>query len=121
LYANLETYNIAANDGSVGAAVAGAFLSISLGVTKAEEYTNELSITEDSTLSSTNWKQSLKVHTIIHFCRGKAYVKILELVYKLERFDSNDAPILIAQGTDDAIIDFSSAKILEKIKNRHIL
>jgi para-nitrobenzyl esterase len=53
------------------------------------------------------------VHTIINFVGGEAYVKILELVYGLKRFSSNDAPILIAQGTDDNIVDFSSAKILE--------
>jgi para-nitrobenzyl esterase len=113
LYANSETYNIDTDYITVGGGSAGAFLSISLGVTEAEDYTNELSIAEDPTLSSTNLKQTSKVHTIINFWGGEAYVKILELVYGLERFDSNDAPILIAHGTDDTIVDFSSAEILE--------
>jgi para-nitrobenzyl esterase len=113
LYANSETYNIDTDYITVGGGSAGAFLSISLGVTEAEDYTNELSIAEDPTLSSTNLKQTSKVHTIISFWGGEAYVKILELVYGLERFDSNDAPILIAHGTDDTIVDFSSAEILE--------
>jgi para-nitrobenzyl esterase len=114
LYANSETYNIDTNYITVGGGSAGAFLSISLGVTEPEDYTNELSITKDPTLSSTNLKQPSKVHTIINFWGGEAYVKILELVYGLERFDSNDAPILIAHGTDDNIVDFSSAEILKK-------
>ncbi len=114
LYANSETYNIDTDYITVGGGSAGAFLSISLGVTEAEDYTNELSIAEDPTLSSTNLRQPSKVHTIINFWGGEAYVKILELVYGLERFDSNDAPILIAHGTDDNIVAFSSAEILEK-------
>ena len=113
LYTNSETYNIDTDYITVGGGSAGALLSISLGVTEAEDYTNELSITEDPTLSTTNMNQPSEVHTIINFWGGEAYVKILELVYGLQRFDSNDAPILIAHGTNDNIVDFSSAEILE--------
>ena len=113
LYANSETYNIDTDYITVGGGSAGALLSISLGVTDAEDYTNELSITEDPTLSTTNIKQPAKVHTIIDFWGGEAYVKILELLYGLQRFDSNDAPILITHGTNDNIVDFSSAETLK--------
>jgi para-nitrobenzyl esterase len=113
LYANSETYNIDTDYITVGGGSAGALLSISLGVTDAEDYTNELSITEDPTLSTTNINQPAKVHTIIDFWGGEAYVKILELLYGLQRFDSNDAPILIAHGTNDNIVDFSSAETLK--------
>jgi acetyl esterase/lipase len=113
LYANSETYNIDTDYITVGGGSAGAFLSISLGVTEAEDYTNELSITEDPTLSTTNMNQPSAVHTIINFWGGEAYVKVLELVYGLQRFDSNDAPILIAHGTNDSIVDFSSAELLK--------
>jgi para-nitrobenzyl esterase len=113
LYANSETYNIDTDYITVGGGSAGALLSISLGVTDAEDYTNELSITEDPTLSTTNINQPAKVHTIIDFWGGEAYVKILELLYGLQRFDSNDALILIAHGTNDNIVDFSSAETLK--------
>jgi para-nitrobenzyl esterase len=112
LYANSETYNIDTEFIAVGGSSAVAFLSISLGVTETEDYTNELSITEDPTLFSTNMNQPSEVHTIINFWGGEAHVKILELEYGLQRFDSNDAPIFIAHGTNDNVVPFSSAEIL---------
>ncbi len=56
--------------------------------------------------------QPSEVHTIINFWGGEAYVKILELEYGLQRFDSNDAPIFIAHGTNDNVVPFISAEIL---------
>ena len=56
LYANSETYNIDTNYITVGGGSTGVFLSIYLGVTEPEDYTNELSIAEDPTLSSTPLK-----------------------------------------------------------------
>jgi para-nitrobenzyl esterase len=112
LYANSENYNIDTDFITVGGGSAGAFLSVSLGVSDAEDYTNELSITEDPTLSTTYLNQPVKVQTIIDFWGGEAYVKYLELIYGLQRFDSNDAPILIAHGTNDIVVDFSSAETL---------
>ena len=95
LYANSETYNIDTDYITVAGGSAGALLSIYLGVTDAEDYTNELSVTEDPTLSTSNINQPGKVHTIIEFWGGEAYVKILELLYGLQRFDSNDHQFLL--------------------------
>lgn len=113
LYAHSENYNIDTDFITVGGGSAGAFLSVSLGVSDAADYTNEISITDDPTLSTTNIVQPVKVQTIIDFWGGDAHIQYLELISGIQRFDSNDAPILIAHGTNDNVVDFSAAETLE--------
>jgi acetyl esterase/lipase len=114
LYAHSENYNIDTDFITVGGGSAGAFLSVSLGVSDAADYTSEISITDDPTLSTTNIIQPVKVQTIIDFWGGDAHIQYLELISGIQRFDSNDAPILIAHGTNDNVVDFSAAETLER-------
>jgi len=113
LYANAETYHINTDFISVGGGSAGAFLSVSLGAAEAEDYTKELSIIEDPSLATTNLNQPARVHTIIDFWGGDSYIKTLERVYGMQRFDSNDAPILIVHGTNDTVVQFNAAETLK--------
>ena len=112
LYANSATYAINTDFISVGGSSAGAYLSVVLGLSEAEDYTNELSLSEDPTLSTTNLDQPSKVHTIIDLWGGANYINTLEEIYGHQRFSPNNAPILIAHGTDDTVVDFSRAEEL---------
>lgn len=112
VYTNADTYNINTDYITVGGGSAGCFLSIALGTTEAEDYTNELTIVEDPTLSTTNLGQPTKVHTIIDFWGGDILVTLSDSIYGLKRFDSDDSPILIVHGDNDATVDFSNAESL---------
>lgn len=112
LYANAETYSINTNYITACGNSAGALLSISLGITNEEDFKNELTEVEDQTLSSTNLNKPSKIHTIIDFWGGGGHVIAHNVVYGVDRFDVNDAPILIVHGDDDQIVPFNQAEAL---------
>jgi len=113
LYANAENYHINTNFITAGGNSAGAFLSVTLGTTEAGDFTDELSLVDDPTLATTHLGQPSKIHTILDFWGSENYVRALEQVYQIQRLDTNDAPILIAHGTADAIVPFSNAVALQ--------
>ncbi|MEM6317132.1 MAG: prolyl oligopeptidase family serine peptidase [Bacteroidota bacterium] len=112
LYANAENYGVNADYLTVGGGSAGAAIAIMLGASEAEDYTEEISLEMDPTLSTTHLDQPSKVHTVLNFWGSLAMVNILEKVYGRQRFDENDAPVMIAHGTTDAIVDFDRAEAL---------
>lgn len=116
VFANASSYNIDPDYVTVGGGSAGAIIAITLGVTDAEDYTDELSVSTDPTLSTTNTAQSYKIHTILDFWGSKVAVDALNNVYGYKRFDASNAPILIAHGTEDKVVPFSEA---EELKNKY--
>ncbi len=115
LMANAKTYNINTDYITVGGGSAGAITAITVGVSSPEDFRDELSGTDDPTLTSTNLDQSYNVHTIINHWGSKVALDALETVYGLNRFDADDPPLFIAHGTDDPTVLFSSALELETI------
>lgn len=115
--ANASTFNIDENYITVGGGSAGAIIANSIGVTQPEDYTDEVSITSDPTLSSINRAQSYNVKTILDFWGSKISIDVLEDIYGHQRFGNNDVPILIAHGTNDATIPFTEA---ENLRNEYI-
>jgi acetyl esterase/lipase len=113
--ANANTYNINTDYITVGGGSAGAITAIAMGVTNPEDYRDELSITQDSTLADTEIMQDYKVHTILNFWGSKASVDILDTIYGHKRFDSTDAPIFITHGTEDPTVPFNYAEELKTI------
>tara|TARA_Y100001968_G_C19341898_1_gene709953 strand:- start:44 stop:1027 length:984 start_codon:yes stop_codon:yes gene_type:complete len=115
IVANKSVYNINTNYITVGGGSAGAVTSIGISVSNQEDYKNEISLTEDNSLSSTNLDQSYQVHTILDFWGSKTSVQVLELIYGFQRFDSNDPPLYIVHGTEDLTVLFSEAEELRDI------
>jgi para-nitrobenzyl esterase len=113
LYSKADEYKIDTDYITVGGGSAGAFLSIAIGTTNAEDYTNELTSIEDITLSTTNLDQPSKAHTIVDFWGGGGYVTALNQIYSLQRFDASDSPILIIHGEQDTTVDISNAEELK--------
>lgn len=113
LVANEVTYNINTDYITVGGGSAGAITAISLGISNEEDYRDELTITEDPTLNSTNLNQSYKIRTIVDFWGSKVGLDALDQIYGLQRFDANDPPLYIAHGTEDPTVLFSEGEALK--------
>ena len=115
IIANADNYHINTDYITVGGGSAGAITSIGLGVSELGDYKDEISLSEDNTLSTTNLSQTYEVQTILDFWGSNASVEILELIYGYQRFDSNDPALFIAHGTEDPTVPFSSAEDLKTI------
>ena len=109
LYANAENYKVNTNYITVGGGSAGCNISLSLGITEPEDFTNELTLDEDPTLATTHLNQPSKVHTIIDFWGGLTGVDLTNAIYGVDRYDSNDPPALIVHGTDDPTVSVDQA------------
>ena len=67
IVANSETYNINTNFITVGGASAGAITTIALGISNQEDFRDEISITDDPTLSTTNLNETYNVKSMVYF------------------------------------------------------
>ena len=113
IVANADNYNINTDYITVGGGSAGAITSIGIGVSELGDYKDEISVSEDNTLSTTHLSQTYEVQTILDFWGSNASVEILELIYGYQRFSSNDPALFIAHGTEDPTVPFSSAEDLK--------
>jgi len=113
--ANAESYYINTDYLTVGGGSAGAAIAITVGISNQEDYRDELSITHDPTLATTNLDQTYRVRTILDFWGGKTGLDILEALYGKQRFNSNNPALLIAHGTEDPTVPFSKAEDLKSI------
>lgn len=112
--AHAEDYDINLDHLTVGGGSAGGVASIGVSVTELNDYTNELSVSEDPTLSTTNLGQEYEVQTILDFWGSGSAVDLLGAVYGVDRFDPEDPPLFIAHGTEDSTVVYSNALLLEE-------
>ena len=112
-----DEYGIDENHISVLGGSAGAFISIAMGASNTGDYVDELSVSEDPTLQSTNLSQEFQVQTVLDFWGGRASVDILTILDGAVRFDSNDAPLMIVHGTADPTVEYSEATLLNSTYN----
>ena len=115
IIANAENYHINKDYITLGGGSAGAITSIGLGVSELGDYKDEISLSEDNTLSTTNLSQTYEVQTILDFWGSNVSIEILESIYGYQRFDSNDPALFITHGTEDPTVPFSSAEDLKTI------
>jgi len=113
--ANADKYKINTNYITVGGSSAGAITAITLGVSNQEDFRDEISISQDPTLTSTNLEQSYLIRTVIDLWGSKIVLYALNEVFGHQRFDTSDPSLFIAHGTDDSIVPFSSAEELKSI------
>ena len=115
IIANADNYHINTDYITVGGGSAGAITSIGLGVSELGDYKDEISVSGDNTLSTTNPSQTYEVKTILDFWGSNVSIEILESIYGYQRFDQNDPALFIAHGTEDPTVPFSSAEDLKTI------
>ena len=101
LVANATSYNINTDFISVGGASAGAITAIALGASELEDFRDEILVSDDPTLASTNLDESYSVQSVVWFWGSKIALDLFEAIYGLNRFDSGDPELFMAHGTDD--------------------
>ncbi len=115
LIANANNYNIDTNYITVGGGSAGAVIATTLGITNTTDYTNEISLTRDPSLATTNLNKTYTIKTILDFWGSGVAVTATNNIYRYQRFDRSDAPIMIAHGTNDPTVAYSEAVNLKNI------
>lgn len=113
--ANADTYKIDTDFITVGGASAGAITAITLGISEPEDFRDEIDMSQDPTLSTTNLEQTYQIQTVVDYWGSKITLDALEMIYGYQRFDNNDPPLFIAHGTEDPTVPFSSAEDLKAI------
>ncbi|WP_138593410.1 alpha/beta hydrolase [Pseudoalteromonas aurantia] len=101
IVANKDTYNINTDYITVGGASAGAITTVALGISNIEDFRDEVSISDDPTLSTTNLEQTYKVNSMVYFWGSNVKIELFEDVYGLSLYDNNDPELFLAHGTKD--------------------
>lgn len=116
---NAKTYGINTDYITVGGGSAGAITAIAVGISKPEDYRDELSTTQDSSLATTNLNQTYRVKTILDFWGGKTGLDILQKMDGNQRFSSAIPPVLIAHRIADPTVPFSNAEDLKAMYEKY--
>jgi acetyl esterase/lipase len=119
MVANADTYQINTDFISVGGASAGAVTTIALGISNQEDFRDEITTSEDPTLSSTNLNQSFNVRSMVYLWGSNVKLELFESIYGRSCYDMNDPELFMAHGTQDPnpTTSFSEATELQEIYN----
>ena len=101
IVANSMTYHINTDFITVGGASAGAITTIALGISNQEDFRDEITISDDPTLSTTNLNESYVVRSMIYFWGSNIKLDVFEAVYGLnqyDRYDGNDPELFMGHG-----------------------
>ncbi|NQZ76892.1 MAG: alpha/beta hydrolase [Ekhidna sp.] len=121
LVANADSYNINTGYITVGGASAGAITTIALGISNQEDFRDEITISDDPTLSTTNLNESYVVRSMVYFWGSNLKLDVFEAVYNLnqyDRYDVNDPELFMGHGTaEDLVTPYEEALELQSIYN----
>lgn len=121
IVANSNTYKINTDYITVGGNSAGSVSTIALGISNQEDFRDEISISDDPTLSSTNLNETYNVKSMIYFWGSKAKLDVYEMVYGLDqhdRYDVNDPELFMGHGqAPDPQTPYTEALELQDIYN----
>lgn len=98
IVANAITYNINEDYITVGGASAGAITTIALGISNLEDFRDEITMSDDPTLSTTNLSETYAVRSMVYFWGSNIKLDVFEAVYDLNRYDSSDPELFMAHG-----------------------
>lgn len=117
IMANSNTYSINSDFITVGGASAGAVSAITLGISNLEDFRDEILISDDPTLSTSNLTETYFVKSLVYFWGSNAQLELFESVYGLNRYDGSDPELFMAHGTQDMnpSTPFSEAIELQEI------
>ena len=110
--ATADEYSVSTDHIAVIGGSAGSVLAVTLGASDPNDCTDEISASEDLTLSTTNLDQPSDVATVIDHWGGTAILDVLEMMDGVDRFGPSDAPISIVHGTEDPTVPFSEAEAI---------
>jgi len=115
--ASSNAYSINTDFITVGGASAGAVTAIALGISNLEDFRDEISGTDDATLSTTNLNETYLVRSLVYFWGSNIKLEVFESVYGLYRYDGDDPELFLAHGDNDVnpSTPFSEATELKNI------
>ena len=118
IIANADRYHINPEYITVGGASAGSVTTIALGISENEDFRDEISLNDDSTLSTTNLDQNYSVKSLVYYWGSSVKLDVFEEIYGLNRYDRNDPELFMAHGTEeDPVTPYSEAIELQGIYN----
>jgi len=121
IVANSKSYDINTDFITVGGASAGSVTTIALGISNLEDFRDEITTSDDPTLSSTNLDETYAVRSMVYFWGSNIKLDVFEAVYDLEqhdRYDVNDPELFMAHGTaEDPVTPYEEALELQSIYN----
>ena len=121
IVANANDYGINTDYITVGGASAGAITTVALGISNEEDFRDEITMADDSTLSTTNINETYAVKSMVYFWGSNIKLEVFEAVYDLEqydRYDSNDPELFMGHGQAyDAVTPYEEALELQGIYN----
>ncbi len=121
IVANANSYSINTDYITVGGASAGAITTVALGISNEEDFRDEITIADDSTISTTNINETYVVKSMVYFWGSNIKLDVYEAVYNLEqydRYDSNDPELFMGHGEAyDAVTPYEGALELKDIYN----
>lgn len=109
LYANAEQLNADTNYITAYGNSAGALISVVLGTSDARQFTHEIALERDPTLSSTHLEYPAQIHTIINHWGGPLAIDMQRYFFDNNPYDHYDAPMQIVHGTLDTRVPFIEA------------
>ena len=116
IVANSSTYDIDTNYITVGGASAGAITTIALGISDQDDFRDEISITDDPTLATTNLEQTYKVQSMVYFWGSNIKLDVFEGVYDVDPYDAGDPELFMAHGDEeDPVTPYEEALELQDI------
>ena len=118
IVANADTYDIDTGEIAVGGASAGSITTVALGITDLGDFRDEISITDDPTLSTTNLNETYEVQSLIYFWGSNIKVELYNSVYDVNRYDGDDPELFMAHGDgNDPVTPYEGALALQDIYN----
>ena len=118
IVANAATYSIDTEHITVGGASAGAITTVALGISDPEDFRDEISATDDPTLSTTNLDVSYEIQSMVYFWGSNIKLDVLEGVYGVDRYDADDPELFMAHGDQpDPVTPYEEALELQEIYN----
>lgn len=119
IVANSNTYNINTDYITVGGASAGAITTVALGISKQEDFRDEIPVADDPTLFTTNLDQTFRVRSMVYFWGSNIKLDLFEKVYNLkqyDRYDSDDPELFMGHGEAyDPVTPYQEAVELQGI------
>jgi len=113
---NADTYDINTDYITVGGASAGAITTVAMGISDQGDFRDEISVTDDPTLKTTNLDAKFDIAGMVYFWGSNMKLDVFELVYGLSRYDSDDPELFMAHGDGyDPVTPYSEALELQEI------
>lgn len=101
MVANADAYGANPDYLTVGGASAGAITATTLGITDVDDFRDEISASDDPTISTTNLDVGYEVRSIVSFWGSTNKLDLFAGVYGVDPFDADDPELFMAHGTDD--------------------